>query len=69
MTDDIDDESDHLYRLTEIEWDTDGETIPGLPDAIEAWAGSEDHAVDVASDEIGWCIERCFVERSPEADE
>ena len=62
MTGDRDDEQDHLYRLTEIEWDTDGETIPHLPQTIDIRASDEHDALDVASDEVGWCIEQCVVE-------
>lgn len=55
-----------LFRVSEITWDTDGEQIKGLPDALDVWAYDEDHAVDVASDETGWCIEESRVEQISE---
>lgn len=55
-----------LFRVSEITWDTDGEQIKGLPDTLDVCAYDEDHAVNVASDETGWCIEECRVEQISE---
>jgi len=54
--------SEKLFRLSEITWDTEGERIRGLPNTLDVWATDVDHAVDVASDQTGWCIYECYIE-------
>lgn len=56
------DETRQKFRVYDIEWDTDGEDVDGLPSEIICYADNEDAAVDAASDETGWCISSCSVE-------
>ena len=49
------------YTLTDIKWDTDGENVD-LPTSMRVSADDADDAVDVASDETGFCIPSAGVE-------
>lgn len=51
-----------LYILTNIEWDTDGESVD-LPTRMEVEARDADSAIDVASEITGFCIFSSNVER------
>lgn len=50
------------FRVTNIEWETDGAVIEGLPSAMDVEAEDEDDAVNRVSDEHGWLIANCRVE-------
>ena len=56
------DHNELLYRVSDIDWDTDGQNIADLPECVYVWADDEDEALDAASDEVGWCIEAAVVE-------
>jgi hypothetical protein len=50
-------------KITNIEWDTDGEFIDDLPteyiyepDVDETIEEAEDIIADILSDEFGWCV-------------
>lgn len=58
------------YRmlLSNIVWDTDDEVVEGLPDEMIVEVDDDEDdveaaAVDAATDEIGWCISDCEIER------
>jgi hypothetical protein len=64
---------EYPFLLTEIDWDTyDEETgeqdSKGLPYKMLVWALDEDDALDTASDEIGWCIDSCYIAQIDPAD-
>ena len=62
------DHNELLYRVSDIDWDTDGEEIADLPESAYVWADDEDEALEAVSDEAGWCIEGAVVEEiDPEA--
>lgn len=59
------------YEVTDIEWDTDGEEVEGLPASVTIEIDEDDidpddeesSVVDAVSDEHGWCIDDCKVRR------
>lgn len=51
-----------LFRLDDIQWDTDDEDIDGLPSMLTVWASDTDHAIDQASDAVGWCINGSLID-------
>lgn len=48
------------YKLTNINWDTDGEEVT-LPKTITVLAVSADEAINAATDTTGWCIKGATV--------
>lgn len=59
------------YILTNIQWDreVDGKIVDiDLPNTMTVDAESEDDAVDVASDETGFCIYNATVRRAEETE-
>ena len=62
------------YRVYDIQWDTDGKSVPGLPvevvvdldeDGLEDQDEIESAVVNRVSDDHGWLIADCRVERVP----
>jgi hypothetical protein len=52
-------EASTFWRVTEIDWDTDGEFFDHLPTerTIMLYEGQdEDDIADILSDHYGWCI-------------
>lgn len=65
------------YLASDIEWDTDGEEVDGLPtdvtivfdpDANDCIDQDEinEKLVDILSDEYGWLIDFCHIEEAEE---
>jgi hypothetical protein len=50
------------FKVSNIDWDTDGEKDLGLPDSMAVEAEDESEAIDVCSDKTGWCIFSATVE-------
>lgn len=54
-------------KITNIDWDTDGESIEGLPtEVIINQHIDEDAVADYLSDEYGFCIKSLSIENDPE---
>ena len=60
------------YRVYDIQWETDGKTVAGLPvevviDLDDDLPGeeAEDAAVNRVSDDHGWLIANCQIEQVP----
>ena len=59
------------YRVYDIEWETDGKSVPGLPREVVVDLddddlpddGAEDAAVNLVSDDHGWLIADCKIEQ------
>ena len=57
------------YRVYDIEWETDGKSVPGLPREVVVDLDdlpddeAEDAAVNRVSDDHGWLIADCRVEQ------
>ena len=43
-------------KVTKIEWDTDGKTVPGLPSEMEVEVDLNDAISDALSDATDWCV-------------
>jgi len=55
------------YRVTDIQWDTDGDTSVDLPTEMEVIAENEDAVGDTLSDLTGYCHFGFKVEPANEA--
>ena len=59
------------YRVYDIQWETDGKSVPGLPREVVVDLDdddlpddeAEDAAVNRVSDDHGWLIADCCVEQ------
>lgn len=45
-----------LIKVTNIDWDTDGEDVDDLPNSLIFEFEDEEYIADVLSDHYGWCI-------------
>ena len=43
------------YEVFDIQYDTDGEDVPGLPATLTLTAASEEDLADAISDKTGFC--------------
>lgn len=54
------------YHATSIQWDIDDDANPfdlGLPEDAIVHAADPEDIPDLLSDEYGWCVLRCELER------
>ncbi len=52
-------------KITNIEWDTDGETVDDLPTETDIPADTDDeHIADYLSDRYGWCVKSFVIEEA-----
>jgi len=52
-----------MYKVTEIEWDTEEDEIDLPKEVYINHDIEEDEIVDFLSDEYGWCIKSCSIEK------
>lgn len=51
-----------IIKVTDIVWDTEGEVVGSLPEAVTIEAHiSEDAVSDYLSDVYGWCVKNYVV--------
>lgn len=49
------------FKVSDIEWETDGEDVPLPTSEIVDGVDDEDEAIDAMSDKYGWLISSCSV--------
>ena len=47
----------NTYKATNINYDTDGQPVPGLPKTLTVKAENMESVADAISDKTGWCVE------------